>query len=117
MSGQLSAETYSAALSDVYTFGPTFRAENSQTTRHLAEFNMIEPEMSFCDLDQAMDQAEKFLKAVVKSTLQTRMDDLEFFDQFYDKTLLARLNSLTSDQPFPRVKDTLILDMHVFNSF
>merc|ERR1712054_185297 len=65
VSGQLSGEVYACALGDIYTFGPTFRAENSQTARHLAEFHMIEPEIAFCDLDQAMDNAEGFVKFVV----------------------------------------------------
>jgi len=103
VSGQLSAETYACALGDVYTFGPTFRAENSQTSRHLAEFWMIEPEMAFADLDGVIDNAERFVKHVVKHALETCPDDLAFFNSFYDKTLLTRLNKLV-EQPFARVE-------------
>merc|ERR1711871_303034 len=102
VSGQLAAETYACAMGDVYTFGPTFRAENSQTARHLAEFHMIEPEMAFAELDDAMDNAERFVQYVVRATLSRCASDLTFFDKFYDKTLLARLNEL-ADSPFARV--------------
>jgi asparaginyl-tRNA synthetase len=80
VSGQLEAETYAMALGKVYTFGPTFRAENSNTTRHLAEFWMIEPEMAFHDLDMNMDLAEDFIKSVIKEILDTCKDDLEFLE-------------------------------------
>ena len=80
VSGQLEAETYAMALGKVYTFGPTFRAENSNTTRHLAEFWMIEPEMAFYDLDMNMDLAEDFIKAVIKDILENCKDDLEFLE-------------------------------------
>lgn len=102
VSGQLGAETHACALGDVYTFGPTFRAENSQTTRHLAEFNMVEPEMAFADLDSAMDNAEAMLKSVVQDVLEKCPSDLEFFQNFYDKGLKERLQKLVS-QPFARV--------------
>lgn len=102
VSGQLGAETHACALGDVYTFGPTFRAENSQTTRHLAEFNMVEPEMAFADLDAAMDNAEAMLQYVVKQVLEKCQEDLEFFAKFYDKELLDRLERLV-EQPFARV--------------
>uniref|UniRef100_A0A7S2MHU0 asparagine--tRNA ligase n=1 Tax=Octactis speculum TaxID=3111310 RepID=A0A7S2MHU0_9STRA len=102
VSGQLSAETYASALGDVYTFGPTFRAENSQTTRHLAEFHMIEPEIAFCDLDQSMDNAENFVKFVVSQALAKCRDDLDFFNQFYDKSLIERLQRVVNE-PFARV--------------
>jgi len=101
-SGQLGAETHATALGDVYTFGPTFRAENSQTTRHLAEFHMVEPEMAFCDLNGAMDNAEAMLKFTVKRVLDNCQEDLGFFQQFYDKGLQKRLEKLV-DQPFVRV--------------
>ncbi|CAM9322407.1 unnamed protein product, partial [Heterosigma akashiwo] len=91
VSGQLNAETYACALGDVYTFGPTFRAENSQTTRHLAEFNMIEPEMAFADLADDMANAEAFVKHVVGHVLEHCAEDLQFFQQFFDKGLTARL--------------------------
>jgi asparaginyl-tRNA synthetase len=80
VSGQLEAETYAMGLGKVYTFGPTFRAENSNTSRHLAEFWMIEPEIAFCDLDGNMDLAEDFIKYVVKYALDNCQDDLEFLE-------------------------------------
>merc|ERR1711988_1699428 len=85
VSGQLAAETYACAMGDVYTFGPTFRAENSQTARHLAEFHMIEPEMAFCDLSENMANAEGFVKFVVERALKRCQDDLNFFTKFFDK--------------------------------
>jgi asparaginyl-tRNA synthetase len=81
VSGQLEAETYAMALGKVYTFGPTFRAENSNTSRHLAEFWMIEPEVAFYDLDQNMDLAEDFIKYVVNYAIENCKDDLEFLEQ------------------------------------
>jgi len=81
VSGQLEAETFAMALGKVYTFGPTFRAENSNTTRHLAEFWMIEPEVAFMDLDGNMDLAEDFIKSVLSDVLETCKDDLAFLDQ------------------------------------
>eukprot|EP01038_Epipyxis_sp_PR26KG_P016026 gene16026-21752_t len=102
VSGQLSGETYACALGDIYTFGPTFRAENSQTTRHLAEFHMIEPEMAFTDLIGAMDNAEKYVKYVVNYSIKNCINDLNFFNQFVDKNLLERLNKLVV-RPFARV--------------
>lgn len=101
VSGQLAAETHACALGDVYTFGPTFRAENSQTTRHLAEFNMLEPEMAFADLTAAMNNAEGMLKYVVKHVLDQCDEDLSFFQQFYDESLKQRLDTLVQ-QPFAR---------------
>lgn len=82
VSGQLGGETHACALGDIYTFGPTFRAENSQTTRHLAEFNMVEPEIAFADLDSAMDNAENMLKYVVGEALKKCDEDLSFFTKF-----------------------------------
>lgn len=102
VSGQLGAETHACALGDVYTFGPTFRAENSQTARHLAEFNMVEPEMAFADLEAAMDNAEAMLKTVVKVALEKCAEDLQFFSNFYDKSLIQRLEKLV-DKPFARL--------------
>jgi asparaginyl-tRNA synthetase len=102
VSGQLGAETHACALGDVYTFGPTFRAENSQTSRHLAEFHMLEPEMAFADLDSAMNNAEQMLKFVVAHVLQNSVEDLEFFRGFYDKGLQERLQKLVQ-QPFVRI--------------
>ena len=85
VSGQLEAESYAMGLGDVYTFGPTFRAENSNTTRHLAEFWMIEPEMAFCDLNGNMDLAEEFIKSVLKKILLKCGKDLKFLDDRYTK--------------------------------
>ncbi|MFQ3338506.1 MAG: asparaginyl-tRNA synthetase [Colwellia sp.] len=94
VSGQLNVETYCNALSKVYTFGPTFRAENSNTTRHLAEFWMVEPEIAFADLSDAADLAEEMLKYVFKAVLEERADDMAFFQQRVDKTVIDRLNSV-----------------------
>ena len=87
MSGQLNVECFSCALSDVYTFGPTFRAENSHTSRHLAEFWMIEPEIAFATLDDDMDLAEEYLKFCVKYVLDTCPDDIDFFEKRIEKGL------------------------------
>ena len=97
VSGQLNVETYCCALSKVYTFGPTFRAENSNTTRHLAEFWMIEPEIAFADLADAADLAEEMLKYVFKAVLEERADDMAFFEQRVDKTVVERLNSVINN--------------------
>ena len=98
VSGQLNAETYACALSKVYTFGPTFRAENSNTSRHLAEFWMVEPEIAFADLDDAAKLAEDMLKYCFRAVLDERRDDLEFFAQRVEKTAIERLEAfVTSD--------------------
>jgi asparaginyl-tRNA synthetase len=102
VSGQLAAETHACALGDVYTFGPTFRAENSQTTRHLAEFHMLEPEMAFADLQSAMNNAEAMLKYTVQRVLTKCPQDLAFFQSFYDEKLMERLETLVH-KPFARV--------------
>ncbi len=91
VSGQLNVETYCLALSKVYTFGPTFRAENSNTRRHLAEFWMIEPEIAFADLDDDIRLAEDFLKFIFRAVLDERSDDLAFFDKFVHKGVISRL--------------------------
>ncbi len=93
VSGQLNAETYACALSKVYTFGPTFRAENSNTTRHLAEFWMMEPEVAFADLNDNAKLAEDMLKYVFKTVLEKRADDMQFFVQHIDKDAINRLES------------------------
>ncbi|OCG09520.1 asparagine--tRNA ligase [Gilliamella apis] len=93
VSGQLNAETYACALSKVYTFGPTFRAENSNTTRHLAEFWMMEPEVAFADLNDNAKLAEDMLKYVFKEVLEKRADDMQFFAQHIDKDAINRLES------------------------
>ncbi|KAL7438410.1 hypothetical protein ACHAXH_005862 [Discostella pseudostelligera] len=102
VSGQLGGETHACALGDVYTFGPTFRAENSQTARHLAEFWMVEPEMAFADLTSAMDNAESMLKFVVSTALEKCDEDLTFFGNFFDKGLKDRLHKLVN-VPFVRL--------------
>ncbi|MEZ4403754.1 MAG: asparagine--tRNA ligase [Kofleriaceae bacterium] len=94
VSGQLNVETYCMALSRVYTFGPTFRAENSNTRRHLAEFWMIEPELAFADLAADADLAEAFLKAIYRRLLTERADDMAFFEKHVDPTCVARLTAL-----------------------
>ena len=94
VSGQLEAEIYATALGKVYTFGPTFRAENSNTSRHLAEFWMIEPEMAFCDLDDNMDLAERFLKRICRDVLDRCDEDMQFFNQFIDKTAIETLETI-----------------------
>ena len=105
VSGQLNVETYCLALSRVYTFGPTFRAENSNTRRHLSEFWMIEPELAFADLGDDMALAESFLKAIYGDLLRERMDDLEFFAQHVDKTVIDRLTGLVGST-FHRISYT-----------
>jgi asparaginyl-tRNA synthetase len=102
VSGQLGGETHACALGDIYTFGPTFRAENSQTTRHLAEFHMVEPELAFCDLDGAMDNAEQLVKSVVQHVLANCQEDLQFFQKFFDPNLVQRLQDLVKE-PFVRI--------------
>ena len=97
VSGQLNVETYACALSKVYTFGPTFRAENSNTNRHLAEFWMIEPEIAFADLSDAADLAEEMLKYVFQAVLDERSDDMAFFQQRVDKTVVDRMNSVINN--------------------
>lgn len=96
VSGQLNAETYACGLSKAYTFGPTFRAENSNTSRHIAEFWMIEPEVAFADLHSIVELAESFLKHLVKTVLKTCQKDLEFFDKFIEKGLLQKLENVIS---------------------
>ncbi len=99
VSGQLNGETYACALSDIYTFGPTFRAENSNTSRHLAEFWMIEPEMAFADLKDDMECAESYLKYVFSYVLKNCAEDMEFFDAFIQKGVLERLRHV-AESPF-----------------
>lgn len=97
VSGQLEGELGALALSNIYTFGPTFRAENSNTPRHLAEFWMIEPEMAFYEIDDNMNLAEDFLKFLIRYALENCKDDLEFLSDMYDKELLSRLNFVVSN--------------------
>ena len=105
VSGQLNAENFAMAFGDVYTFGPTFRAENSNTQRHAAEFWMIEPEMAFCDLAGDMDVAEAMIKHIITRVLERCPDDLAFFNSFVDKGLLERLQHVESSD-FGRVTYT-----------
>jgi len=105
VSGQLEAEAFACALSKVYTFGPTFRAENSNTSRHASEFWMIEPEMAFCDLEGDMDLAEEFVKALIREARTNGAEDLELFAKFVDKDLLTRLDFVL-ERPFQRVSYT-----------
>lgn len=105
VSGQLNAETYALALGGVYTFGPTFRAENSNTTRHLAEFWMVEPEVAFIDINGNMDLAEDFLKAVFRTVLERNAAEMAFFDQWIERGVVATLQSVV-DQPFARITYT-----------
>jgi len=105
VSGQLNAEIYACALSDVYTFGPTFRAENSNTSRHLAEFWMIEPEMAFADLYDDIDLAEAYLKYVFSAVLNECQEDMDLFDQFVSKGVKQRLQEIV-DKPFARIDYT-----------
>ncbi|MBX3358265.1 MAG: asparagine--tRNA ligase [Phycisphaeraceae bacterium] len=105
VSGQLNVETYCSALSRVYTFGPTFRAENSNTSRHLAEFWMIEPEIAFASLKEDADLAEEFIKYLINAALTQRADDMKFFDERIEKGLLARLKHV-QETPFRRLPYT-----------
>lgn len=105
VSGQLNAEIYACALSDVYTFGPTFRAENSNTSRHLAEFWMIEPEMAFADIYDDMDLAESYLKAVFKAVADECPEEIELFNKFIRPGVAERLKEVI-EKPFERITYT-----------
>ena len=110
VSGQLSAEMFALSLGDVYTFGPTFRAENSQTSRHVAEFWMVEPEMAFCDLKGNMDLAEEMIKFLIRFVLEECNDDIELFAKYVDKTLIKTLDNVASSD-FKRLSYTLAVDI------
>jgi asparaginyl-tRNA synthetase len=110
VSGQLQAEVMAMAFQNVYTFGPTFRAENSNTSRHLAEFWMVEPEMAFCDLEGDQNLAEEFLKYIFKYVLDNCTEDLEFFNQWIDKSLLTNAANII-DSEFARVTYTEAIDL------
>ena len=105
VSGQLEVEAFACSLSNVYTFGPTFRAENSNTTRHASEFWMIEPEMAYCDLIGDMDLAEEMIQYLIKDIIKNCSEDLGLFSKFVDKELLNRLNSV-SENNFERISYT-----------
>lgn len=119
VSGQLEGELAALALSKIYTFGPTFRAENSNTTRHLAEFWMIEPEMAFFDITDNMDLAEDFLKSLIRYILDTCLDDLEFLQKMYDPELIERLNFVIQNSferlSYTRAVEILIQSGHKFD--
>ena len=110
VSGQLNVETYCMAFRNVYTFGPTFRAENSNTTRHAAEFWMIEPEIAFADLNDNMELAEDMLKYIINYCLENAPEEMQFFNSFIDKDLLDRLNNVVSNE-FARVTYTEAIDI------
>lgn len=110
VSGQLSAEMFALALGDVYTFGPTFRAENSHTSRHVAEFWMVEPEMAFCNLKCNMDLAEEIIKYLTSYIMTECVDDLELFAKFVDKNLMATLENVASSD-FKRLPYTAAVDI------
>ena len=110
VSGQLNGETYAMAFRNIYTFGPTFRAENSNTTRHAAEFWMIEPEMAFADLNDNMEIAEDMLKYIINYVMENAPEEMEFFNSFVDKGLIERLNSVVSSQ-FGHVTYTEAIDL------
>jgi asparaginyl-tRNA synthetase len=98
VSGQLEAEIFASAMTNVYTFGPTFRAENSNTSRHLAEFWMVEPEMAFCDLEGNMDLAEAFLKAIFSDVLKNCPEDMKFFNTRVDKSVIETLEHIVTSE-------------------
>ena len=110
VSGQLEGETYAMALKNIYTFGPTFRAENSNTQRHLAEFWMIEPEMAFCDLTLNMEVAEKFLKYIIQKALNECKEDIEFFSKFVKKGLKENLEHVVKT-PFAHMTYTEAIEV------
>jgi asparaginyl-tRNA synthetase len=110
VSGQLNAETYAMAFRNVYTFGPTFRAENSNTTRHAAEFWMVEPEMAFADLNDDMELAESMLKYIIRYVLEHASEEMNFFNKFVDKGLLDRLNHVMNSE-FAQVSYTEAIEL------
>lgn len=110
VSGQLEAETYALAFRNVYTFGPTFRAENSNTARHASEFWMIEPEISFADLEDNMELAEAMIKYIINYVLENAPEEMQFFNSFVDKGLLERLNHIVNSD-FGRVTYTKAVDL------
>ena len=110
VSGQLNGETFAMAFKNIYTFGPTFRAENSNTTRHAAEFWMIEPEIAFADLDDDMDLAESMLKYIINYVLENAPEEMAFFNQFIDKDLIERLKGVAGSD-FGRVTYTEAIEL------
>jgi asparaginyl-tRNA synthetase len=110
VSGQLSVENFACGMGDVYTFGPTFRAENSNTTRHLAEFWMIEPEIAFADLSDVMDLAEDYVKYCIRYVMTNNADDVDFFNTWVDKGLKDRLDNVTGNE-FKRLSYTDAIEL------
>ncbi|NMA86295.1 MAG: asparagine--tRNA ligase [Tissierellia bacterium] len=110
VSGQLEAEAYALAFKNVYTFGPTFRAENSNTARHAAEFWMVEPEIAFADLQDDMDLAEDMMKYIIKYVLENAKEEMEFFNSFIDKGLIARLENIVNSE-FGHITYTEAIDI------
>ncbi|MDR2879339.1 MAG: asparagine--tRNA ligase [Fusobacteriales bacterium] len=110
VSGQLNVETFCMAFKNTYTFGPTFRAENSNTPKHISEFWMMEPEIAFADLDVNMDVAEDMIKYIIRYVLENAPEEMQFFNQFIDKTLLDRLNGLVNSE-FGRVTYTEAIEI------
>lgn len=110
VSGQLQAESYALAFKNVYTFGPTFRAENSNTTRHAAEFWMIEPEMAFADIKVNMDVAEEMVKYIIRYCLENGSEEMEFFGKFVDKSLMQRLENIINND-FERITYTKAIEL------
>lgn len=110
VSGQLNGEMFASAMTKIYTFGPTFRAEDSHTSRHAAEFWMIEPEVSFADLTDNMDLAEAYVKYVTRYVMENDLEDLEFFDKYVEKGLIKRLKNVV-DSPFQRLTYTEAVDL------
>ncbi len=110
VSGQLHVESFALAFRDVYTFGPTFRAENSNTNRHASEFRMIEPEIAFADLEDDMDLIERFLKYIIKYVLDNCKDEMQFFDNFIDKGVIEKLNKVINAN-FVRMEYTEAIEL------
>ena len=110
VSGQLEAEVMAMSFQNVYTFGPTFRAENSNTSRHLAEFWMVEPEMAFCDIEGDQDLAEEFLKYIFKYVLETCPEDMEFFNKRIDKSVLETADNIINNE-FERITYTKAIEL------
>ena len=110
VSGQLEAETFALAFRNVYTFGPTFRAENSNTARHASEFWMIEPEMAFADLNDNMDMAEAMIKYIINYVMENAPEEMEFFNKFIDKGLIERLNNIVNSD-FARITYTEAVEL------
>ena len=110
VSGQINVETYACGMGDVYTFGPTFRAEKSDTTRHLAEFWMIEPELCFAEMGDVIDCAEDYVKYCLRYIMENNADDVDFFNQWVDKGLKERLNNVINT-PFKRLTYTEAIEI------